>query len=141
MVDDTKKSQSENHRITIRALDADEPERDLSTRPNEEEFNPDGNQVYCLEPIDGTEQSHHWNASTLEPISIWVLASDENDARNKAKAATHRATNSSPGNEVSENPYTRSEITRCIAHPKIDLPAGVIVDAHGYTHSLRSETD
>jgi hypothetical protein len=44
--------------------------------------------VYRLTPLEGSEQSSQWYASTLHPYCLWVQACDEYEARSVVAKAT-----------------------------------------------------
>jgi hypothetical protein len=44
--------------------------------------------VYRLTPVQGTESSPQWRASSIRPHCLWVLARDEYEARREVAEAT-----------------------------------------------------
>ncbi len=69
--------------------------------------------VYRLEPIKGTETSHHWEASTLAPITVWIQANDEKRARELLTTATIIATRARPGRDLPIAPW--KDFGLCVA--------------------------
>ena len=72
--------------------------------------------VYRLEPITGKESSHHWEASTLPPITVWVEAAGETEARETLNTATIIAT-AMPrrdGRETPMAPWKDFGLVRCV---------------------------
>ncbi|GAA0533422.1 hypothetical protein FHS83_002928 [Rhizomicrobium palustre] len=44
--------------------------------------------VYRLTPLEGSETSPQWQASSMRPYCLWVRAKDELDARRQVAKAT-----------------------------------------------------
>lgn len=88
--------------------------------------------VYRLEPIENMKNSHHWRASTLAPVTVWVEAKDEKDARQILTLATIIATHPD-GRELPMAPWEDFGIVRCVADDSRKVSKEAILTADGKT--------
>lgn len=93
--------------------------------------------VFRLDPIAETEDSHHWRASTIKPVTVWVQAGDEADARQQLTTATIIATLHVPGQELAMPPWKDWGLVTCTADNSHAPPDGVILTADGRTLTVR----
>lgn len=89
--------------------------------------------IFRLEPIDGTQTSHHWRASTLAPVTVWVEAGSEMDAREKLTLATIIATFLVPGHDLPMAPWKDFGLVRCVPDDSRNVHEGNIITADGRT--------
>jgi len=77
--------------------------------------------VYRLTPVQGTEQSPQWRASSIKPHCLWIVASNEHEARRAVAKATVR-----DGTSETLAPWKDSELVSCVYDDSKDLAAGII---------------
>lgn len=83
--------------------------------------------VYRLAPIEGTENSHHWQASSIRPKCLWVLADDEQSARHVVVRATSANTKLPTGyHDKVASPWLNRNLTTCEYDETITIGSGVI---------------
>lgn len=87
--------------------------------------------VFQLEPIDGTQGSPHWQASTLAPMTVWVNATSETDARERLTFATAKATRRDPNRVMPLPPWEDFGLVTCIPDSSRNVPEGFILTADG----------
>ena len=87
--------------------------------------------VFRLEPIEGAQGSHHWEASTLAPITVWVEAEDEIGAREILNSATIIATIKRRGREMPMAPWKDFGLVRCSPDSSKKIAKGTILTADG----------
>ena len=80
--------------------------------------------VYRLTPVEGTESSPQWRASSIQPNCLWIRASDEHEARR----AVARATAVPPMLDEPETlaPWKDSELVTCEYDDSKDVAPGII---------------
>jgi len=77
--------------------------------------------VYRLTPVQGTEQSSQWRASSIKPHCLWIVASNEHEARREVAKATI-----CQGVPETLAPWKDSELVACEYDESKDLAKGVI---------------
>jgi len=77
--------------------------------------------VYRLTPVQGTEENPQWRASSIKPHCLWIVASDEHEARREVAKAT--ACN---GAFETLAPWKDTELVSCVYDDSKDLAAGII---------------
>ncbi len=83
--------------------------------------------VYRLAPIEGTENNHHWQASSIRPKCLWVQAEDEQSARYFVALATSSKTGLPAGRrETVIAPWLNRSLTTCEYDETVNLGRGVI---------------
>jgi hypothetical protein len=83
--------------------------------------------VYRLAPIEGTENSHDWQASSIRPNCLWVQAEDEQSARHFVALATSLNTNRPAGRgEMAVLPWLNRSLTTCEYDETVNIGSGVI---------------
>lgn len=87
--------------------------------------------VFRLEPIKSTQGSDRWEASTLAPVTVWVKAASEADAREKLALATPRATCKIHGGDTPISPWLDSKLVNCTLDSSRDVKDGVVLTADG----------
>ena len=80
--------------------------------------------VYRLTPVEGTESSPQWRASSMQPHCLWIRASDEHEARR----AVARATAVAPMLDEPETlaPWKDAELVTCEYDDSKDVAPGII---------------
>jgi hypothetical protein len=76
--------------------------------------------VYRLTPVQGTENSPQWRASSIRPHCLWIVARDEIEARREVAKATC--------SEAIETlaPWKDSELVSCEYDETKNLAKGII---------------
>ena len=69
--------------------------------------------TFCLDPIPDMKSSHHWRASMIPPIAVWVVAENEKDARQKVTLATIIATRVDRSQEMPIEPWKDFGLVKC----------------------------
>ena len=77
--------------------------------------------VYRLTPVKGTEQSPQWVASSIKPHCLWVVASNEHEARRQVAKATARE-----GAPETLAPWKDTELVSCVYDDSKELAEGII---------------
>lgn len=77
--------------------------------------------VYRLTPLEGTERSPQWRASTMRPYCLWVRAGSEYDARLQVTRAT--AVTSVPETLA---PWKDCELVACDYDDSKEVANGII---------------
>jgi hypothetical protein len=77
--------------------------------------------VYRLTPVEGTEQSPQWRASSIRPHCLWVLARDEHEARRAVAKAT-----TCTGVPEMLAPWKDTELVSCEYDDSKDVAIGII---------------
>ena len=77
--------------------------------------------VYRLTPVQGTESSPQWSASSIRPHCLWIVARDEHEARREVAKAT-----ACPGIPELLAPWKDSELVSCEYDETKDLARGII---------------
>jgi hypothetical protein len=91
--------------------------------------------VYRLTPLEGTEQSPQWRASSMRPYCLWVRARDEHDARSAVAKAT-----AMPGGPETLAPWKDAELVACEYDDSKDVARGIIyVRKTPYASAVRRE--
>lgn len=93
--------------------------------------------VYRLDPLPDAMTSHHWRASTIEPMSVWVQAPDETTARERVTLATIIATRFVPGQEIALPPWKDEALASCFEDRQVAVSEGVVLLNDGRTLSVR----
>ena len=79
--------------------------------------------VFRLTPLEGTETSPRWRASSMRPYCLWIRARDEQEARGAvAKATAIRPMIGDPGSA----PWKDSGLVACEYDDSKDVAAGII---------------
>lgn len=76
--------------------------------------------VYRLTPVEGTEDSPQWRASSIKPHCLWIVARDEYEARLEVAKATCM------GDSDTLAPWKDSELVSCEYDDSKDLAKGII---------------
>ena len=87
--------------------------------------------VFRLEPVESMLSSHSWSMSTLSPVTVWVLANDEESARQKITLATITGNKSILGRENAFPPWQDATLVSCVIDDNCDVPDGVVMPADG----------
>ncbi|MDE2183156.1 MAG: hypothetical protein KGJ78_09045 [Alphaproteobacteria bacterium] len=74
--------------------------------------------VYRLTPLQGTERRPQWRASSIRPHCLWIVASDEDEARSAVAKATACSD--------AQTPWQDAELVSCERDNNKDLAAGII---------------
>lgn len=85
--------------------------------------------IYRLTPLQGTENSPHWRASSLRPQCLWIMARDEYEAREaiaRATAVPSAAAGLFP-------PWNDKALVACEYDDDADVPRGIIRVRTGIT--------
>jgi hypothetical protein len=83
--------------------------------------------VYRLAPIEGTEHSHDWQASSIRPKCLWVQAEDEQSARYRVALATGSKTNLPAGYDKGLlPPWLNRSLTTCEYDETVGVGSGII---------------
>ena len=77
--------------------------------------------VYRLTPVKGTEMSPQWQASSIRPHCLWIVANDEYEARREVAKATTRS-----GAPDTLAPWKDSELATCEYDESKALAGGII---------------
>lgn len=77
--------------------------------------------VYRLTPVQGTEESPQWRASTIRPHCLWIVARDEVEARREVAKAT-----TSDGAIDTLAPWKDPELVTCEYDETKNLASGII---------------
>jgi hypothetical protein len=80
--------------------------------------------VYRLTPLEGSERSPQWRASSMRPYCLWIQAHDEYEARRKVAMATAVARLS--GEPETLAPWKDSELVACEYDDSRDVASGII---------------
>jgi hypothetical protein len=79
--------------------------------------------VYRLMPVEGTESSPQWRASSIKPNCLWVQARNEHEARSAVARAT--AVSTWQGLQ-SDPPWYDRTLVACENDREKDLAEGII---------------
>lgn len=85
--------------------------------------------IFRLEPINGTQDSYHWEASTLAPVTVWVNATSEADAREKLTLTTAIATRKNPNRVMPMAPWECPKLVKCTLDDSQNVQEGFILTA------------
>ncbi len=77
--------------------------------------------IYRLTPLEGSERSPQWRASSMRPYCLWIQAADEYEARRKVAMAT--AVMSEPETLA---PWKDAELVACEYDDSKDVANGII---------------
>ena len=77
--------------------------------------------VYRLTPVQGTERSPQWRASSIRPHCLWISARDEYEARRAVAKATV-----CEGVPETLAPWKDSELVSCEYDDSKDVAGGII---------------
>lgn len=77
--------------------------------------------VYRLTPVKGTEESPQWRASSIKPHCLWIVASNEHEARREVAKATV-----CDGAPETLAPWKDTELVSCVYDDSKDVAAGII---------------
>ena len=77
--------------------------------------------VYRLTPVQGTERSPQWRASSIMPHCLWISARDEYEARRAVAKATV-----CQGVPETLAPWKDSELVSCEYDDSKDVADGII---------------
>lgn len=80
--------------------------------------------VYRLTPLEGSERSPQWRASSMRPYCLWVQARDEYEARRRVAMAT--AVARSPEEPETLAPWKDAELVACEYDDSKDVANGII---------------
>ena len=80
--------------------------------------------VYRLTPLEGTERSPQWRASSMRPYCLWIRAHDELDARRRVANATAIA--GMQGDPQVLAPWKDAELVACEYDGNKDVANGII---------------
>ena len=80
--------------------------------------------VYRLTPVEGTESSPQWRASSMQPHCLWIRASDEHEARRAVARATAVAAMLDEPETLA--PWKDSELVTCEYDDSKDVAPGII---------------
>ncbi len=80
--------------------------------------------IYRLTPLEGSERSPQWRASSMRPYCLWVQAADEYEARRMVAKAT--AVDSSPDESETLAPWKDAELVACEYDDSKDVARGII---------------
>jgi hypothetical protein len=94
--------------------------------------------IFRLDPVEENLDSYHWEASTMSPVTVWVRAENEADARQKLTRATIIATRAVHGRDTPIAPWKDSGHASCALDDKFDPPEGVILTAEGKTLTIEN---
>jgi hypothetical protein len=78
--------------------------------------------VYRLTPLEGSERSPQWRASSMRPYCLWIQACDEYEARRKVAMATAVAS----GEPETLAPWKDAELVACEYDDSKDIASGII---------------
>ncbi len=94
--------------------------------------------VYRLTPLEGSENSPQWRASSMRPYCLWVQANDEFEARRQVAKAT--AVELSPDEPDTLAPWKDAELVACEYDDSKDIAQGIIyVRKTPYTYAANHE--
>jgi hypothetical protein len=82
--------------------------------------------VFCLTPVQGTQNNSRWQLSTIKPKCAWVRAKDEEDARWQVRLATTSATKQISIAAGEQSPWTDDRLVKCKRDDSIVVPDDVI---------------
>lgn len=82
--------------------------------------------VYRLTPLEGTEDSHHWQASTIRPTCLWVQAYDEVDARQQISRATFVVSRRKLSEKKASTPWKDTTLVSCETDNSQSVPINII---------------
>lgn len=93
--------------------------------------------VYRLAPIEGTEHSGHWQASSIEPKCLWVQAEDEQSARHRVALATVSDAILAPADHHVLPPWLNHNLTTCEYDETVGVENGIIRVRNSTTSAAR----
>lgn len=80
--------------------------------------------VYRLTPLEGSERSPQWRASSMRPYCLWIKAHDEYEARRRVAMATAVAPSQSEPETLV--PWKDPELVACEYDDSKDVANGII---------------
>lgn len=90
--------------------------------------------VYRLTPLEGSERSRQWRASSMRPYCLWIRAQDELEARRQVAKAT--AVAAAQGEPQTLAPWKDAELVACEYDDSKEVACGIIrVRKTPYAHA------
>ncbi len=95
--------------------------------------------TFRLDPVDSRRSSPHWGCSSLAPTTVWVVANNEEEARDKVTAATITGRRSKLGDDSPLPPWKQPDLVTCTADETRAVPANFVIAANGTVLELAME--